>query len=72
MRIRDITEERLDEGPVWNKVKAGVKKMFAPREKKHPLVAYSGDIKKIFGKLINGEQLTRQDMSVINTLYRKI
>jgi hypothetical protein len=72
MRIRDITDERLDEGPIWNKVKAGVKKMFTPKEKKHPLVAYSGDIRNIFGKLIKGEQLSRQDMSVINSVYRKI
>lgn len=72
MRIRDITDERLDEGPVWDKVKAGVKKLFAPGEKKHPLVSSSRDVKQIFAKLINGQKLDNYDMSVIRNLHKQI
>ena len=72
MRIRDLTEERLDEGPIWDKVKSGVKKIFAPGEKKHPLISSSGDVKQIFGKLINGQKLDNYDMSVIKSLHKQI
>lgn len=72
MRIRDLTEERLDEGPVWDKVKAGVKKVFTPATKKHPLEVNSRAVKDIFYKLIKGEQLNRQDMALINSIYKQI
>lgn len=72
MRIRDLTESTIDEGPVWNKVKAGVKKIFAPGEKKHPLVSSSRDVKQIFAKLINGQKLDNYDMSLIKNLHKQI
>lgn len=72
MRIRDITEHRIDEGPVWDKVKAGVKKIFAPGEKKHVLVTNSGNVKRIFTKLVDGKQLDQQDMFVIKDILRQI
>ena len=72
MRIRDLTENRTDEGPVWNKVKAGVKKIFAPGEKKHPLVTHSSDVRYIFQKIVDGKQLDNNDMLIVKDILRKI
>ena len=72
MRIRDLTENRTDEGPVWNKVKAGVKKIFAPGEKKHPLVTHSSDVRYIFQKIVDGKQLDNNDMLTVKDILRKI
>ena len=77
MRIQDITDERLDEGPIWDKVKAGAKKIFSPAKftpakKDDPLVQSKGDIKRIFKKILNKEQLDQRDTTLINTLYRQI
>ena len=72
MRIRDITENTIEEGPIWNKVKAGVKKIFAPGEKKHPLVTNQGQVKNIFGKLRKGEKLNHNDMQTVNDIYNQI
>ena len=72
MRIRDLTEERLDEGPIWDKVKSGVKKIFTPAPKKNALETNSRAVKDIFYKLIKGEKLNRQDMALINSIYKQI
>lgn len=72
MRISDLTDERLDEGPIWDKVKAGAKKIFSPAKRESPLVTSQSDVKLIFKKLINGEKLDQRDMSLINSLYRQI
>ena len=72
MRIRDLTEDRTDEGPVWDKVKAGVKKMFTPAKRESPLVQSQSEVKRIFKKILNKEQLDQKDMSTINNLYRQI
>ena len=72
MRIRDITDERLDEGPIWDKVKAGAKKMFTPAKRESPLVQSQSEVKRIFKKILNKEQLDQRDMTAINNLYRQI
>ena len=72
MRIQDITDERLDEGPIWDKVKAGAKKIFTPAKRESPLVTSQRDIKLIFKKLINGEKLDQRDMALINSIYKQI
>lgn len=72
MRIRDLTEDRTDEGPVWDKVKAGVKKLFAPGVKQNPLVTHSRDVKFIFQKIVDGKQLDNNDMLTVKDILRKI
>lgn len=72
MRIRDITNEQLDEGPIWDKVKAGAKKIFSPAKRESPLIQSQGDVRRIFKKILNKEQLDQRDMTVINSLYRQI
>ena len=72
MRIHDITESTIEEGPIWDKVKSGVKKIFAPGEKKHPLVSHSSDVRYIFQKLVDGKQLDNNDMLTVKDILRKI
>ena len=72
MRIRDLTENRTDEGPIWDKVKAGAKKMFTPAKRESPLVQSQSEVKRIFKKILNKEQLDQRDMTAINNLYRQI
>ena len=72
MRIRDLTENRTDEGPIWDKVKAGAKKMFTPAKRESPLVHSQSEVKGIFKKILNKEQLDQRDMTAINNLYRQI
>jgi hypothetical protein len=75
MRIRDITEDRIDEGPVWDKVKAGVRQMIVGKggsARQSPLQQSQSTVKAIFKKLINRQPLDQNDMATINDLYRKI
>jgi hypothetical protein len=71
MKIRDITDERLDEGPIWDKVKAGAKKIFGPSNKPAARLPRN-ELKPILAKIINGEQLDRIDLAQLKSIYKSI
>ena len=71
MRIRDLTEERLDEGPVWDKVKGVAKKIFSPSDKPATRLPRN-DLKPILAKVINGEQLDRIDLAQLKSIYKTL
>ena len=46
--------------------------MFTPAKRESPLVQSQSEVKRIFKKILNKEQLDQKDMSTINNLYRQI